>query len=75
VESKSAPAPGTDESFVVVINREGQYSVWWEDRDVPAGWRPTGMRGTRPECLAHIAEVWTDMRPSSLRDHLDTRPA
>jgi MbtH protein len=75
VESNSATAPGTDESFVVVINREGQYSVWWQDRDVPAGWRPTGQRGTRPECLAHIDSVWTDMRPSSLRDHLEGSPA
>lgn len=75
MEPNSATAPGTEESFAVVINGEGQYSVWWADRDVPAGWQPTGVRGTRPECLAHIADVWTDMRPVSLREHQDGGPA
>lgn len=55
------------ESFVAVVNDEGQYSVWWEDRTVPTGWHVTEHRGTREECLARIAEVWTDMRPPRLR--------
>jgi MbtH protein len=54
--------------YLVVVNDEGQYSVWWADRALPAGWRATGASGTRDDCLAHIAEVWTDMRPVSLRD-------
>jgi len=55
------------EPFVAVVNDEGQYSVWWSDRELPAGWRAAGHRGTREECLAWIGEVWTDMRPMSLR--------
>jgi MbtH protein len=54
--------------YLVVVNDEGQYSVWWADRTLPAGWQATGASGAREDCLAHIAEVWTDMRPASLRD-------
>jgi MbtH protein len=54
-------------TFLVVINDEEQYSIWLEEMDVPAGWRPTGTRGTKQECLRHIDEVWVDMRPKSVR--------
>jgi MbtH protein len=53
--------------YLVVINDEEQYSIWAADREIPAGWRATGVAGPRDECLAHIGEVWTDMRPRSLR--------
>ena len=51
----------------VVVNDEEQYSIWFVDRAVPAGWREAGKEGTKEECLAYIEEVWTDMRPLSLR--------
>ncbi|QLJ02808.1 MbtH family NRPS accessory protein [Streptomyces sp. NEAU-sy36] len=56
-----------DEGYVVVVNSEEQYSVWPQGRELPAGWRETGERGSRESCLAHIDEVWTDMRPLTLR--------
>jgi MbtH protein len=56
--------------FTVVINDEEQYSIWPTELDVPAGWRETGTTGTRDECLRHIDQVWTDIRPKSLRDAL-----
>ncbi|MFI6934717.1 MbtH family protein [Streptomyces sp. NPDC050287] len=56
-----------DRVHLVVVNEEEQYSIWWADRDLPLGWRAEGTRGTREECLARISEVWTDMRPLSLR--------
>jgi MbtH protein len=56
--------------FLVVLNDEEQYSIWPADREVPAGWRPDGVVGPKEECLAHIDEVWTDMRPRSLREHM-----
>ncbi|CCH30861.1 MbtH family NRPS accessory protein [Actinosynnema sp. NPDC047251] len=56
--------------FLVVVNTEEQYSVWFADRDLPLGWRAEGTTGTRQECLDHIARVWTDLRPRSVRDHL-----
>ncbi len=51
----------------VVLNEEGQYSIWPADREAPAGWSEAGKVGSREECLAHIETVWTDMRPASLR--------
>lgn len=56
--------------YRVVINDEEQYSIWPTDRDVPAGWRQEGKEGLRADCLAHIDEAWTDMRPLSLRLHM-----
>lgn len=57
--------------FVVVVNGEEQYSIWPEYRALPAGWREGGASGTREACLSHIEQVWTDMRPLSLRRALD----
>jgi MbtH protein len=54
-------------TYVAVVNHEEQYSIWPADRELPAGWSDAGRRGTRAECLAWIGEVWTDMRPRSLR--------
>lgn len=56
--------------FRVVVNHEEQYSIWPDHRAVPDGWREAGFSGKRAECLVHIEEVWTDMRPLSLRRFL-----
>ena len=56
-----------DETYKVVVNHEEQYSIWPLERTNPAGWRDEGKAGTRDECLAHIEQVWTDMRPLSVR--------
>jgi MbtH protein len=53
--------------YKVVVNHEEQYSLWPADREVPAGWREAGKSGTKDECVAFVEEVWTDMRPLSLR--------
>lgn len=53
--------------YSVVINDEEQYSIWPEVREVPAGWRRTGFSGTKDACVTHVDEVWTDMRPATLR--------
>jgi MbtH protein len=58
--------------YQVVINDEEQYSIWPADRDPPAGWRPNGVRGPKAVCLKHIDEVWTDMRPLSLRKRMES---
>ncbi len=54
-------------TYRVVVNHEEQYSIWPADRQLPNGWTDEGRTGTKAECLAHIREVWTDMRPLSLR--------
>jgi MbtH protein len=57
--------------YKVVLNHEEQYSIWPADREAPNGWREAGKSGSRDECLAYIEEVWTDMRPLSLRQAMD----
>ena len=63
----------TDDTTVykVVLNHEEQYSIWPADKDNPLGWRDAGKSGPKVECLAFIKEVWTDMRPLSLRRQMD----
>ena len=61
------------EIFKVVINHEEQYSIWPTDREPPEGWREVGTSGTKDECLAYISDVWTDMRPLSLRKAMDAQ--
>jgi MbtH protein len=56
-----------DRTYLVVVNDEEQYSIWDADRDLPAGWHGEGFRGPETDCLAHIEQIWTDMRPRSLR--------
>jgi MbtH protein len=55
-----------DEDYTVVVNEEGQYSLWQSFREAPAGWFPTGAKGKRSVCLDWIQKEWTDMRPRSL---------
>ena len=66
----SVQEQSSDEIYLVVVNEEEQYSIWREDKEVPAGWRAVGKRGPKPECLQYIEEVWTDMRPLSLRNRM-----
>lgn len=54
-------------AYKVVVNHEEQYSIWFADRDAPAGWKEVGKTGSKPECLDYIKTVWTDMRPLSVR--------
>ena len=63
--------PEDDVEFVVVVNHEEQYSIWPVHRDLPLGWSDAGFRGTKQACLQHVEEVWTDMRPKSLRDAME----
>ena len=58
-------------TYNVVINHEEQYSIWLADRENALGWKNDGKSGTKAECLAHIDKVWTDMRPLSLRKHME----
>ena len=57
-------------TYKVVVNHEEQYSIWPAERDNAPGWNDEGKTGTKDECLAHIKDVWTDMRPLSLRQRM-----
>lgn len=56
-----------DIEYVAVVNDEEQYSIWPSSKDLPAGWRAAGHQGAKSSCLSYIEEVWTDMRPRSVR--------
>lgn len=60
------PFEDPDGTFVVLINDEGQHSLWPVFADVPAGWIAVFPENNREACLAYIDENWTDMRPKSL---------
>jgi MbtH protein len=60
-----------DARYQVLRNDEDQYSLWPADVEVPAGWEQVGKEGTKDECSAYVDEVWTDMRPRSLREQMD----
>ncbi len=56
--------------YKVVMNHEEQYSIWPVERENALGWLDAGKSGTKEECLAYIKEVWTDLRPLSLRKQM-----
>ena len=57
--------------YNVVVNHEEQYSIWPTYKEIPLGWKEAGKSGTKQECLDYIKEVWTDMRPLSLRKKME----
>ena len=59
--------------YKVVVNHEEQYSIWPADRQNALGWSDVGKSGSKTECLAYIKEVWTDMRPLSLKKKMEKR--
>jgi MbtH protein len=56
--------------YKVVVNHEEQYSIWPDQRANALGWSDAGKSGLKSDCLAYIKEVWTDMRPLSLRQSM-----
>jgi MbtH protein len=61
------PMDEVEVKYQVVLNHEGQYSIWLADEGLPSGWTADGKAGSKEECLQHIAAVWTDLRPASAR--------
>ncbi|MGX8909137.1 MbtH family protein [Streptomyces netropsis] len=62
------PFDDADGTFHVLVNDEGQHSLWPSFSPVPAGWTPVLSDADRPSALAFVEEHWTDMRPRSLRE-------
>ncbi|HEX8690997.1 MAG TPA: MbtH family NRPS accessory protein [Longimicrobium sp.] len=61
--------------YTAVMNHEEQYSIWPVHRELPLGWTAVGTPGRKEEVLAYIEEVWTDMRPLSLRRQMEAAGA
>ncbi|MGH3569162.1 MAG: MbtH family protein [Pseudonocardia sp.] len=67
------PFEEPDGTYLVLINDEGQYSLWPAFIEVPAGWTVAHPSDTRPACLDYINQHWTDMRPQSLIDAMNSQ--
>ncbi|SDM57406.1 MbtH family protein [Allokutzneria albata] len=60
-------------SYSVLINDEGQHSLWRDGVDVPRGWRVVHGGASRESCLRYVDENWTDLRPAGLAARMDNR--
>lgn len=65
------PFEDPDGTYLVLINREGQHSLWPAFVDVPEGWTVVHPKASRNVCLEYIEKHWTDMRPQSLIEAMD----
>lgn len=61
--------------YKVVVNHEEQYSIWLAHKENPLGWLDVGPRGKKQDCLEFIGEIWTDMRPLTLRRKMEEAEA
>lgn len=68
---QNSEVSAAEPQFKAVVNHEEQYSIWPAHRPNPAGWENAGCTGSKEECLNYIKEVWTDMRPLSLRKKME----
>jgi uncharacterized protein YbdZ (MbtH family) len=58
------------DSFKILVNDEGQHSIWPSGQPIPVGWQQVGPVGPKPECLEWIKTHWPDIAPKSLREAL-----
>jgi MbtH protein len=65
-ENMTNPFEDAEGSYKVLVNDEGQHSLWPEYVEVPPGWQVAFGEAGRQECLDYVEENWTDMRPKSL---------
>ncbi|RBQ16069.1 MbtH family protein [Spongiactinospora rosea] len=65
------PFDDDEAQFLVLLNTEGQYSLWPVFADTPAGWEQVHGPSSRADALAFVEERWTDMRPASLIAEMD----
>ncbi|GGU56957.1 MbtH family protein [Kitasatospora aureofaciens] len=69
------PFDDPDADYLVLVNDEGQHSLWPAFAPAPAGWQPTFGPAGRQDCVDHIETTWTDIRPNSLAEAATRRPA
>ncbi len=69
------PFDDEQNTFIVLINDEGQHSLWPQFAQTPAGWTSVFGPGARQSCLDYVEQHWTDMRPRSLVEAMDSAAA
>lgn len=60
-----------NEEYICLVNEEEQYSTCFAWKEMPIGWKQLGLNGKKEDVLNYVKEVWTDMRPKSLREQMD----
>ncbi len=65
------PFDDEDGTFLVLVNDEGQHSLWPSFADVPAGWEVVFGTESRAACLEYVEKNWTDLRPRSLVESME----
>lgn len=70
-QDESHSVGGYQEMYLVLVNHEEQYSLWPSYKPIPLGWKAVGKEQTKEEAIAYVEQVWTDMRPLSLRKQMD----
>jgi MbtH protein len=65
------PFENPDSSYFVLVNDEGQHSLWPAFAAIPDGWRAVFGEQPRQACLDYVEENWVDMRPKSLVEAMD----
>ena len=70
----SNPFDDPDGRFLVLVNDEGQYSLWPSFADVPGGWSVALTETDRQSALDYVNKHWTDLRPKSLIQAMEAGP-
>ena len=63
----------SEEIYICLVNEEEQYSLWFAWKEIPLGWKRVGPQGAKEGVLQYVREMWTDMRPKSLREQMENR--
>ena len=66
------PFEDEDGRYLVLVNDEGQHSLWPAFAEVPAGWQIAFGEDGRAACLEYVEQNWTDMRPKTLIAEMGT---
>ena len=69
------PFEQADRDYLVLLNDESQYSLWPAAISIPAGWETVFGPAPKTDCQDYIEGAWSDMRPASLRSHLNGETA
>jgi len=67
----SNPFEDENGTYHVLINDEGQHSLWPAYIQVPQGWKIIRKSESRAACLEFIEKNWRDLRPNSLIQHMN----
>ncbi|MDX6741629.1 MbtH family protein [Actinocorallia sp. A-T 12471] len=69
------PFDSPNDAYLIVVNAEDQHALWPDLVALPEGWTPVFGPEDRTVCLDHVATLWTDLRPASVRRFLADDPA